>query len=120
MNTKVKNALTIGGSAAVGFVSGFFGGGGGMLCVPLLRARGLDEKAAHATALLIILPICVISAAIYVAHGYFDLTSVLCACIGVVGGGAIGAAALDKLNGTAVNVIFALIMIAVAIKSVLP
>lgn len=120
MNTKVKNALTVGGGAAVGFVSGFFGGGGGMLCVPLLRLGGLDAKSAHATALFIILPICVISASIYIAHGYFDLNGVLCACIGVVGGGAAGATLLDKLDGTAVNVIFALLMIAVAVKSVLP
>lgn len=120
MNRSLKNTLALGGSILVGFVSGFFGGGGGMLCVPLLRLRGLDAKRAHATALIVILPICVISAAVYISHGYFDITAVLCACIGVALGGGIGAAALDKLNGTVVTVIFALVMIAAGIKSVLP
>lgn len=120
MNNAVKNTLALGGGIAVGFVSGFFGGGGGMLCVPLLRARGLDAKSAHATALFVILPICIISAAIYIAHGYFDINSVLCACIGVALGGFAGAAALDKLNNAAVTIIFAFLMIAVGIKSVMP
>ncbi len=119
VNDKVKKALVYGGGAAVGFVSGFFGGGGGMLCVPLLQFGGLDAKRAHASALLVILPICIISAAIYIKNGYFDGTAVLCACIGVVLGGIIGATALDKLNGTAISVIFALLMIAIGIKSVI-
>ena len=119
MNEKVKNALIYGGGAAVGFVSGFFGGGGGMLCVPLLQLSGLDAKRAHASALLIILPICIISAAIYIKNGYFDVNAVLCACIGVVLGGIVGATALDKLNNATVSIIFALLMIAIGIKSVI-
>ena len=116
----MKTAAVLGGSAIVGFISGFFGGGGGMLCVPLLEMSGLDEKRAHATALAVILPICVVSATIYVINGYFDSTAVICACIGVVLGGAAGAAVLDKLNGSAVGIIFALLMIAVGIKTVMP
>lgn len=119
MNDKVRNSLFYIGGTAVGFVSGFFGGGGGMLCVPLLQFGGLDAKRAHASALLVILPICIISAAIYIKNGYFDVTAVLCACIGVVLGGIVGATALDKLNGTAVSIIFALLMIAIGIKSVI-
>lgn len=100
----------------MGGISGFFGGGGGMLCVPLLMFSGLNEKQAHATALLIILPICAVSVIIYNVNGYFDFTAALCACLGVSIGGAVGAAMLDKLNGTAVGVIFALLMIAIGIK----
>ena len=119
VNTTVKNTLKYGASIAVGAVSGFFGGGGGMLCVPLLEMYGLKQKQAHATALLVILPICIICAGIYIANGYFDGKTVLCACIGVVGGGAVGAAMLDKLPQTAVGIIFALLMIAIGIKSVI-
>lgn len=119
MNTTVKTWLTYLGSVAVGAVSGFFGGGGGMLCVPLLQYVGLSEKRAHATALFVILPICIVSAAIYIANGYFDWIQVFCACIGVVLGGVVGAALLDKLPATAIGVIFSLIMIAVGIKLVI-
>lgn len=110
--------MRYGGSVAVGIISGFFGGGGGMLCVPLLQFCGLDAKRAHATALLVILPLCIVSAAIYISNGYYDATAVLCACIGVTVGGAVGAIALDKLNGTTVSIIFALLMIAIGLKMV--
>lgn len=116
MKNGLKKALVFGGSAAVGGISGFFGGGGGMLCVPLLLLSGLDTKRAHATALLVILPICILSAAIYIANGYFDSVSVLCAVVGVSLGGAAGALLFDKLNSTVVSFIFAAIMIAVGIK----
>lgn len=119
MKTSIKNTLVYGGSVLVGAVSGFFGGGGGMLCVPLLEFSGLDAKKAHATALIVILPLCVVSAIIYICNGYFDVNAVLCACIGVVGGGAVGAMLLDKLSETVTAVTFALIMIAVGIKSVI-
>ncbi|MCH5155684.1 MAG: sulfite exporter TauE/SafE family protein [Clostridiales bacterium] len=119
MNDKAKSMVVFGGSVAVGFVSGFFGGGGGMLAVPLLSLSGLDAKRAHATALLVILPICLISAAIYIAAGYFDYRTVLCACIGVVLGGVVGAALLNKLNPTVISLMFAFMMIAIGVKLVI-
>lgn len=119
MNAKLKTLLTSFGSLAVGGISGFFGGGGGMLAVPLLLASGSDVKKAHATALLVILPVCIVSAAIYIKNGYFDLNSVLCACIGVVLGGMAGAVMLDKFDENAIGVVFSLLMIAVGIKSVI-
>ncbi len=100
----------------VGGISGFFGGGGGMLCVPLLQLAGLDVKRAHATALLVILPICIVCSTIYIINGYFDFKTVVCACIGVCLGGAAGAVLLDKLNSTVIAVIFAALMIAIGIK----
>lgn len=87
-----------------------------MLCVPLLERVGLDVKRAHATALFVILPICIVSACIYIYNGYFDGISVLCACIGVTLGGVVGALLLDKLNGTAVSLIFAALMIGIGVK----
>ncbi len=108
------------GGGFVGLISGFFGGGGGMLCVPLLELYGLDVKRAHATALFVILPICIVSAIIYIVNGYFDFTSVLCAIIGVVLGGAAGALLLDKLSGNALSAVFAAIMIAVGVKLLVP
>lgn len=90
-----------------------------MLAVPLLQLGGLDAKRAHATALLVILPICIISASIYIAGGYFEWKTVLSACIGVVLGGIVGAMLLNKLNSTAISIIFALMMMAIGIKLVI-
>lgn len=115
-----RKAITYGGGALVGAISGFFGGGGGMLCVPLLEFSGLDVKRAHATALLVILPICIVSTVVYVMNGYFDYAAVMCAMIGVSFGGAAGAALLDKLGGTVVGLIFAALMIAIGVKLLIP
>ena len=55
-----KNWLLIAVGAITGLVNGFFGGGGGMIVVPMLTLLvNLQEKKAHATAILIILRIVV-------------------------------------------------------------
>ena len=120
MKQALKNAITLGGSLAVVAVSGFFGGGGGMLCVPLLEYSGLDVKRAHATALVVILPICIVSSVVYIIGGYFDLKQVSCACLGVCIGAVIGAKLLDKITSSAVAIVFAALMIAVGVKSMIP
>ena len=46
-------------SLFIGAINGLFGAGGGMLAVPCLTyVWGLDEKSAHATAIAVILPLC--------------------------------------------------------------
>ena len=60
------------GGGVVGFVSGFFGGGGGMICVPLLQ-KGMRQnaKVAHETAMPVILPVSVFSAITYAIEVFF-------------------------------------------------
>ncbi|MGN1222082.1 MAG: TSUP family transporter [Christensenellales bacterium] len=107
------------GGLFVGFLSGFFGGGGGMIVVPLLIfALGLPEKNAHATAILTILPISIASSVVYIASGSVNYLQLLYATIGFVIGGALGALLLKKLNNTALRIIFSLIMIAAGIKMI--
>ena len=117
MNAKVKSTLVYGGSVAVGLVSGFFGGGGGMLCVPLLeKVLKKETKVAHATAILIILPISIASAITYILNGYFDLFGTLITSGGVIAGGIGGALLLKVLPPKVVGTVFALMMIGVGIK----
>lgn len=120
MKKGIERTVKIGGGLLVGFINGFFGGGGGMLCVPLLE-KILKEptKKAHATAILIILPISIASAIIYLINGYFSLTGVLAAGGGVVAGGIAGALLLKKLPSFVVGIIFALMMIGVGFKLML-
>ena len=120
MKKIVSTVLKVSGGAAIGFINGFFGGGGGMLCVPLLEYSGLDVKRAHATALVVILPICIVSSVVYIIGGYFDLKQVSCACLGVCIGAVIGAKLLDKITSSAVAIVFAALMIAVGVKSMIP
>lgn len=56
-----------------GAVNGLFGAGGGMLAVPVLTyVAGLDERKSHATAIAVILPLCIISTIVYALQGGFD------------------------------------------------
>ena len=60
--------------AAAGLVNGLMGAGGGMVLVPLLiRWCGLPDKHAFATAISIILPLCIVSIVVHAMHGPLPL-----------------------------------------------
>lgn len=117
MKKFLKNCSVAVLSALVGFVNGFFGGGGGMLLVPMLeKVLKVPVKKSHATAIAIILPVSVAGAITYLISGYFDLAPFLGVSGGCVAGGVAGALLLKKLPSGAVGVAFSLIMIGVAVK----
>lgn len=97
--------------ALVGLANGLFGGGGGMLAVPLLRKNGYGEKQAHATAILLILPISALSFLLYAIRGYYDASVLIPTALGVTAGGMLGATALNKLPVKAVRITFACLQI---------
>ncbi len=104
-------ALLIAG-ILIGFINGFLGGGGGtLLVVVLLAVLNLHQKEAHATAMLVILPISLLSALIYYLNGNVEWQPTLFVTLGVVAGGITGALLLNKLKGSAVKLIFAIIML---------
>jgi uncharacterized membrane protein YfcA len=78
-----------------------------MIAVPLLHQTGLSEKRAHATAILVILPISLISFFLYVWRGVYDASVLLPTAIGVTAGGLLGAQWLGKLPVRIVNLVFA-------------
>ncbi len=109
------NRLTAG--LLTGAVNGLFGGGGGMVAVPLLKNMlGYDEKRSHATAILIIAPICAASAIVYIINGYFSAEVVIPAAVGSVIGGLLGALALGKLPVLLVNITFIAVMLAAGLR----
>lgn len=116
--SKTKIILTgLIGGIFVGFLNGFFGGGGGMIVVPLLIfLLKMPEKKAHATAIFVILPLCLVSSIIYVLKGSIDFMQLLYSSIGFMVGGIFGALLLKKLNNKVIRIIFSLIMIGAGIK----
>lgn len=87
-----------------GAANGLFGAGGGMLLVPLLtRWCHLEDKKAFATALSIILPICIVSLIVYGRSGALDFHLALPYLIGGLLGGLlfrrVSAAFLHKALG---------------------
>ena len=100
-----------------GFINGLLGGGGGMIVVPLLcyllKRKG---KEAHATAILIILPLSLISSIFYAIFGKFNFSIGLPVSIGVVLGGVVGALLLSKIKSKWISVIFSVVMLVAGVK----
>ncbi len=104
--------ILISAGIITGIINGLFGGGGGMVLVPMLSILyGLENKKSHATALLIILPISIVSSIMYAIFGNFDLKIGVPVTIGVVLGGIVGAILLKKLSSFWVAVVFTIIMV---------
>ena len=103
--------------AIAGFINGLFGGGGGMIVVPLLTYfLRMQSKKAHATAILIILPMSIVSGLLYASSKTLDLSLTIPTAIGVTLGGLIGAIALNKLSNKWISVIFSVVMAIAGIK----
>lgn len=101
----------------IGFVNGFFGGGGGMICVPLLeKVLHLPNKYSHATAIAVILPISFASAVIYCLSGNLETIPFLTVGSGVILGGIVGAFLLKFLPAKVIRIIFVFIMLAGGIR----
>ena len=118
-NTVKRRALAAVSGAAVGAVNGIFGGGGGMIVVPLLTAAGKPPLVAHATAILVILPVSLVSAAVYLFYGRFDPELFLAVTLGVVPGGMLGAQLLSRISPAAAMAVFAAVMFAAGVRMIL-
>ena len=118
-NISIKKIILIGllGGLIVGFLNGFFGGGGGMIVVPILIfLLKQPEKKAHATAIFVILPLCIVSSVVYILNGSMDWLQLLYSTIGFIVGGVIGALLLQKINNKILRIIFSLIMMVAGVK----
>ena len=106
--------------AAAGIANGFFGGGGGMILVPLLVRRcGLSQRQAFATSVAIILPLCIFSSVIYVLRGGLELMTALPYLAGGLVGGWVGGKVFQKLNMTWLRRAFALLILYGGVKALL-
>ena len=74
---KSKKILTAVSGLTIGAVNGLMGAGGGMIAVPLLKKCGMEQKSAHTNAVAVILPICVLSAGLYLKNGYVSIGDAL-------------------------------------------
>ena len=117
MTTKSRELLgLISAGLVIGVINGFFGGGGGMICVPSLLFLGLRNKMAQATAILIMLPVSIASGVVYYTNGFVDYGYGLYIALGAVLGGILGALLLKKLSNKIVKYIFFIVVILAGIK----
>lgn len=90
-----------------------------MICVPILLALGLDDKHAHATTIMIMLPLSIVSFIVYLIYGNIDFLNGLYVSLGFVAGGVLGAILLNKLNNNVVQVIFIILLIFAGIRVII-
>ena len=104
MTDKGKNGLAV---AAAGLVNGLFGGGGGSVLLPLLNRWGtLAPRAAFATCLAAIYPMCCVSAVVYLFQVQPALETVLPYLAGGLAGGVAGGLTFQKVPVRLLKVLF--------------
>lgn len=108
----------VGGAA--GLVNGFFGGGGGMVLVPLLAGKcGLGQRRAFATSVAVIAPLCALSAGIYYLRGSLDPMAALPYLTGGLIGGLIGGKVFRRMSMVLLRRVFALLILYGAVRALL-
>ena len=108
MTDKWKLSLS---GAAAGAVNGLFGGGGGMVLVPLLGRCGVEEKRAFATCVAVVLPLCILSAAIGLFHTQPDWQTVWPYLAGGLVGGWVGGKLMDRVSVVWLRRLFAVFLL---------
>ena len=109
MTEKRKNALA---GAAAGLVNGLFGGGGGMVLLPLLsRGEGMEQKKAFATCVAVILPVCCVSAAVCLWQLRPSPAQLLPYLLGGAAGGVAGGLTFRKVPVRVLQMIFGLFLL---------
>ncbi len=106
---KIKNILW---GIPIGFVNGFFGSGGGVIAVLILKKfLSTEDKKAHATTLGIILPLSCASLLVYNSGTKADLKLVVLCALGGCIGAVIGAKVLTKIPKKWLKIGFGIVMI---------
>ncbi len=109
MTDKRKNQIA---GAAGGAINGLFGGGGGMVVLPLLtKWRRLEARSAFATCVAVIFPMCCVSTAVYLWQVRPALPLVLPYLLGGAAGGVLGGMTFEKVPVRILKIIFGLFLL---------
>ena len=93
---------------AAGVANGLFGGGGGMVLLPILSRFGtLEQRRLYATSVGVIFPVCAVSAAMYLWRGGMDWASALPYLAGGLLGGWLGGKLYGRVSTKVLKWIFA-------------
>ena len=100
-----------------GLINGLFGAGGGMIAVVcLMRLAHMEERKAHATALIVMLPLTVISVVLYLLRGAVQWGPVPWVALGLLPGSYLGAKLLGSMNKRWIHRIFCLLMFIAGVR----
>ncbi len=104
---------------AAGAFSGMFGVGGGTVIVPLLILWfGFGERLATGTSLAAIVVIALLAVALQGAYGNVDPLKALVVAVPALGGVVVGTAIQQRLPERTISLMFAALLIVIAVKLV--
>lgn len=103
-----------------GLANGLFGGGGGMVFLPILSRFGkLDQRRLYATCVAVIFPVCLVSAGVYVLRGGVPLAEAFPYLLGGLAGGFLGGKLYGKVPAKWLKWLFAAFLFYAGVKYLL-
>jgi uncharacterized membrane protein YfcA len=104
----------------IGIASGLLGVGGGIFLVPILTSLfQMEQKAAQAVSLAVVLPTAVVGVLIYGLYGNIDYLLAAKLAVGAVVGAAAGARLMKKLPSASLKRLFGILLVAVGMRMLL-
>ena len=117
MDSKIP-ARIAGGAA--GLANGLFGGGGGMVFLPILSRFGsLEQRKLYATCVGVIFAVCLVSAAVYLLRGSVPLSQAAPYRAAGLVGGLIGGKLYGRVSTTFLKWLFAAFLFYAGVKYLL-
>ena len=105
---------------AAGLANGCFGGGGGMVFLPILsRQNDLPQEKLYATCVGLIFPVCLVSATTYLLRGEISVTDALPYLLGGLAGGFLGGKLYGKIPTKLLKWLFAAFLFYAGVKYLL-
>ena len=115
----MKKAAAAAGALA-GLANGLFGGGGGMVFVPILTRFGhLEGRKVYATCVGVIFPVCAVSAAVYLLRGGVSVMAAVPYLLGGAAGGFLGGKLYGRVSVTFLKWLFAAFLFYAGVKYLL-
>ncbi len=112
MKSSYKKILFFVGVIIVGFINGFFGGGGGIVCVPILKhILNCEDKQAHATTVFVMVLQSIPTLIVYITGISIKFFVSAFVVLGALIGGFIGSLMLNKIKNETLNILFILVVL---------
>ena len=107
----MKKFLTYTLGVITGIINILIGACGGIIAIEALKLNSTQQNKSHATAIAIILPLTIVSAALYTSVGNVIVNQAYVYLIPGIIGSFIGAYILKNINGNILNKIFSVFII---------
>ncbi len=111
----IKKIISVPLGLVSGFINGLLGTGGGTLLVSVSELCGTKPKNAHATALIVILPLSIVSIITYLFNGNLEIMPAIIVSISGGVGGFVGAKLLKKTPDKWLKIFFGITTIILGI-----